>query len=437
MERRSFLTSAATGFALTTLPDWFSARAEAAEVEAQAARPRRIAANDKIRIGLIGAGGSKGGFRQGLGDARNIASRPGVECVAVCDVDLKHLQEASEVFEGSKKYVDFRYLLDRSDIDAVVIGTPDHWHAVIAGMAMRKGKDVYCEKPMTLTIGEGTQLVKLAKETGAVWQTGSQQRSDARFRLACELVRNGRIGQVKKVTAHLPGGSRGTNFQITDAPDDFMFDMWLGPAPETPYIKERTHGSFRHWFDYSGGMMTDWGAHHLDISQWGLGMDKSGPVKVKSKGTAQPADAEKRSFEAFLEYEVTYTYANGVELTATDKGENGVTFEGEDGRWIFVSRGRIAASDPKLLTDPLPEKAERLYVSDNHAQNFVDGIRTRKQPICNVEVGHRSASVCHLGNISLRLGGRELNWDPKKEVFKDDAEANGMINRKMRGGWTI
>jgi predicted dehydrogenase len=184
-------------------------------------------------------------------------------------------------------------------------------------------------------------------------------------------------------------------------------------------------------------MMTDWGAHHLDISQWGLGMDKSGPVKIKSTGTAQPADPEKRSFEAFLEYQVTYTYSNGVELIATDKGENGVTFEGEDGRWIFVSRGRIAASDPKLLTDPLPEKAERLYVSDNHAQNFVDGIRSRKQPICNVEVGHRSASVCHLGNISLRLGGRELNWDPKKEVFKDDAEANGMINRKMRGGWTI
>jgi predicted dehydrogenase len=213
--------------------------------------------------------------------------------------------------------------------------------------------------------------------------------------------------------------------------------MWLGPAPETPYIKERTHGSFRHWFDYSGGMMTDWGAHHLDISQWGLGMDKSGPVKIKSTGTAQPADAEKRSFEAFLEYEVTYTYANGVELLATDKGENGVTFEGEDGRWIFVSRGRIAASDAKLLTDPLPKSAERLYVSDNHAQNFVDGIRTRKQPICNVEVGHRSASVCHLGNLSLRLGGRELNWDPKKETFKDDAEANGMINRKMRGGWTV
>jgi hypothetical protein len=134
---------------------------------------------------------------------------------------------------------------------------------------------------------------------------------------------------------------------------------------------------------------------------------------------------------------VTYTYANGVELLATDKGENGVTFEGEDGRWIFVSRGRIAASDAKLLTDPLPKSAERLYVSDNHAQNFVDGIRTRKQPICNVEVGHRSASVCHLGNLSLRLGGRELNWDPKKETFKDDAEANGMINRKMRGGWTV
>lgn len=436
MDRRKLITSVATGVALTSLPDWFTARGEAAELELQADRPKRIGPNDKIRIGLIGAGGSKGGFRQGLGDARNIASQPGVECVAVCDVDLKHCQEASEVFEGSKKYTDFRYLIDRKDIDAVVIGTPDHWHAVIAGMAIRKGKDVYCEKPMTLTIGEGQDLVKLGKEFGTVWQTGSQQRSDARFRLACELVRNGRLGKIKTVTAHLPGGSRGSNFPIEDVPDDFLFDMWLGPAPETPYIRERTHGSFRHWFDYSGGMMTDWGAHHLDISQWGLGMDKSGPVKIKTVGTAQPPDPEKRSYEAFLTYTVTYTYANGIELIATDKGENGVTFEGEDGKWIFVSRGTIKASDPKLLTDPLPKNAERLYVSDHHHRNFVDGVRSRVQPICNVEVGHRSASVCHLGNLSLRLG-RELNWDPKKEQFTNDAEANGMRRRVMRGGWSV
>jgi predicted dehydrogenase len=437
MNRRHLLLGGAAATAFSTLPDWFVAEARGAEAE-QAGRQRsRIPAGETIRMGLIGAGGSRGGFRQGLGDMRNIANQPGVKVVAVCDVDLLHLEEAAAAFPGASKYVDFRYLLDREDIDAVVIGTPDHWHGIIAAMAMRKGKDVYCEKPLTLTIAEGQALVRLAKENGTVFQTGSQQRSDRRFRLACELVRNGRIGRIKQVVAHLPGGSQGGPFEVATVPKDFLFDMWLGPAPEVPYVRERTHGSFRHWFDYSGGMMTDWGAHHLDIAQWGLGMDNSGPVKIKAEGKAPAADPKKRSFECFLSYKVTYTYANGVELIATNEGENGVTFIGENGQEIFVSRGTISASDEKLITDPLPSRATRLYASDNHAANFVNCIRNREQPICNAEVGHRSVSVCHLGNICLRLGGRELKWDPKAEEFKGDVEANSMRSRPMRGGWTL
>lgn len=436
MNRRQLL---AAGASLAALPSF----AETAENSAPPS-PKRIGPNDKIRVALIGAGGSRGGFRQGLGDTINISRQPGVEIAAVCDVDLLHLDEAANVFkrkDGSlpDKYTDFRYVMARPDIDAVVIGTPDHWHSIIGSHAMKSGKDVYCEKPMTLMIGEGIELVKTARKMGTVWQTGSQQRSDQRFRKACELVRNGRLGKIKQVVAHLPGGTKGGPFDVVEKPHDFLFDMWQGPAKPVPYLEERTHGSFRHWYSYSGGMMTDWGAHHLDISQWGLGRDGSGPVKIKSEGVMPAPDPDKRSFEAVLSYKVTYTYADGVELIATNEGENGVHFYGENGTWIFVSRSTIQASDPKLLDEPLPSGATRLYVSDNHHGNFIDCVRSRQRPICDVEIGHRSASVCHLGNLSIRLGFKELSWDPKKETFvgPNAAEANALKFVPYHGGWTL
>ncbi len=407
--------------------------------------PKKIGPNDKIRVGLIGAGGSRGGFRQGLNDMLNVMGQPGVEGVAVCDVDLPHLEEAASAItkrsngNAPATYTDFRYLLARPDIDAVVIGTPDHWHSIIASHAMKAGKDVYCEKPMTLMIGEGIELVKTARKMGTVWQTGSQQRSSREFRQVCELVRNGRIGKVSKVVAHLPGGTNGGPFDVVEKPKDFLFDMWLGPAPEVPYLEERTHGSFRHWYTYSGGMMTDWGAHHLDIAQWGLGRDGTGPVKVVSEGKMPSSDPSKRSFECALQFKVTYTYADGVELIATNEGPNGVHFYGEDGKWLFVTRGGMQASDPKLLTDPLPASALKLYKSDNHQRNFVDCIRSRERPICDVEIGHRSVSVCHLGNLSIRTGFKELRWDPKKEVFTgpNAAEANALKFAPYHGGWSL
>jgi predicted dehydrogenase len=305
---------------------------------------------------------------------------------------------------------------------------------------MKAGKDVYCEKPMTLKIAEGAELVKIARKMGSVFQTGSQQRSDTRFRMACQLVQNGRIGKVKKVIAHLPGGPKGGPFEVQPVPADFLYDMWLGPAAERPYVKERTHGNFRHWFDHSGGMMTDWGAHHLDIAQWGLGRDGDGPVKVRAKADLPAADPTFRSYECASSFEVTYTYADGVELIATNEGENGVEFHGENGKWIFVSRGRIGASDPALLEEALPENAKKLYVSRNHGRNFVDCIRSRQRTICDVEIGHRSVSVCHLGNICIRLGGGELLWNPKKEEFvggEKKAEANALRSYRYRGGWTL
>jgi predicted dehydrogenase len=428
--RREFLRRSAAGLGAAALPAWFTREAGAQERN----QGGKIAANERINLACIGTGGSKGGFRQGLGVTRGLSRQPGVQVVAVCDVERQHREEAATRFGPEcRAHDDFREVLRRRDIDAVVIGTPDHWHTLIAIAAMRAGKDVYCEKPLTLFIEEGRQIVKTQKQTRRVFQVGSQQRSDGRFRLACELVRNGRIGKVRRVEARLPNGSRGGPFEVQPVPEGFDWEMWLGPAPMTDYIRQRTHGSFRHWYEYSGGMMTDWGAHHLDIIQWGLGMDGSGPIAVESVGEL-PAMA--RGFNCAVSFEVTYTYPQDITVVATHRGENGVRFEGEGG-WIFVSRGRIEASDPRLLEEPLPSSATRLYVSENHARNFIECVRSRQDPICTAEVGHRSVSVCHLGNISLRLGGRRLEWDPAAEKFRGDAEAQAMVNRPMRAPWKL
>jgi len=434
LSRRDFLRRSIAGLSVAALPAWYAREAVAAEAERAAARPRRTGANDRINLACIGPGGSRGGFRQGLGDTHAIQSQGGVQVVAVCDVDRQHREQAARSFGSDcAQFADFRELLQRKDIDAVVIGTPDHWHTLIAIAALRAGKDVYCEKPLTLTIEEGRQLVRAHHQSGRVFQVGSQQRSDGRFRLACELVRNGRLGKIKRVEARIPNGSRGGPFPVQPVPEGFDWEMWLGPAPPAEYVKERTHGTFRYWYEYSGGMMTDWGAHHLDLAQWGLGKDGSGPIRVESRGDL-PAVAN--GYNTAIDFEVTYTYPGDITLVATHEGENGVRFEGENG-WIFVSRGRIDASDPRLLSDPLPANATRLYVSNNHHGNFVDCVRSRKETICPAEVGHRSVSVCHLGNISLRLGGRRMEWDPEKERFTGDDEATRMLGRPMRAPWKL
>ena len=431
LSRRKFMAGTLAGLAAAGAPEWFL-NEEAAALAAQT--PKQFGPNDQINLGLIGAGGSKGGFRQGLGDTRNLARVAGVKVVAVCDVETVHREEAAAAFgPETSKHVDYPELLARPDLDAVVIGTPDHWHGVIAVAAMKAGKSVYCEKPLTLFIDEGKEIVKTQAATGQTFQTGSQQRSDARFRLACELVRNGRIGKIQRVVAHLPAGNTGGPFPIQPVPDGLEWDRWLGPAPMTEYLKERTHGSFRHWLEYSGGMMTDWGAHHLDITQWGLGMDKSGPLTIAATGTRPQPDP--RSYNAFTAFEVTYTYAGDITVVASNQGENGVDFFGSDGQ-VFVSRGRIAASKDEILRDPLPDNAVRLYNSSNHAANFIECIRSRKDCICSAEIGHRSVSVCHLGNLALQAG-RKLQWDPAKEQFINDADANAMIRREMRKPYSL
>lgn len=427
LTRRAFLGRSAAGISLATVPAWYAQEAIAAE-------DKKFGPNDQIQLAVIGPGGSKGGYRQGLGDTRGIAGKKGVKVIAACDVDSQHREEACKVFgPDCKGYADFRELLQDKAIDAVVIGTPDHWHATIAIAALKAGKDVYCEKPLTLHVSEGRKIAEAWKKYNRVFQVGSQQRSDTRFRMACEMVRNGRIGKVQRVEARLPNGTKGGPFAVAPAPSDLNWDMWLGPAPYTDYIKERTHGTFRHWYEYSGGMMTDWGAHHLDITQWGLGMDDSGPEHVEAQGILP---SNPHGYNVAYDFTVTYTYPGGIKVLAMSDGENGVRFEGDQG-WIFVSRSRIEASNEAILKDPLSGSATRLYVSNDHHQNFVDCIRSRKETICTPEIGHRSATVCHIGNISLRMGGRALEWDAKAEKFKNDEEANRFLDRPHRKPFTV
>ncbi|HYP17171.1 MAG TPA: Gfo/Idh/MocA family oxidoreductase, partial [Opitutus sp.] len=325
--------------------------------------------------------------------------------------------------------------------DAIINATPDHWHTLINIAAAKAHKDIYAEKPLTLTIGEGRHVVQAVRDNQVVLQTGTQQRSSRRFRLACELVRNGRLGKLQKADVWLPQGLRDGPFQPSPVPTGLDWDFWLGQAPKVDYVKERCHGTFRFWYDYSGGTMTDWGAHHNDIAYGAIGL--LAPREVASTRLAEPVPG---GYDAYNAYTVNYTYANGIALNIhttpddsiygdiinRDGQRNGIRFEGSDG-WIWVNRQSIRASNPELLTTPLPENAERLYVSDNHWENFFECMRTRKLPICDVETGHRSATMCHLGAISLRTG-RTLTWDAEQEKFTGEhaAEANRYITREMR-----
>jgi predicted dehydrogenase len=432
ISRRSFLKRVSLAGAAAGLPVWFLERdlAEAAPV-------RTLGPNDRPAIALVGCGG------QGRSDASN-AKRFG-DIVAVCDVDASHANAAAKQFtEGGKTpaiFDDFRKVMERDDIQIILTTTPDHWHTLVNLAAAMAGKDVYSEKPLTLTIDEGRHLVKAVRKNNIVLQTGTQQRSSARFRLACELVRNQRIGQLKQITVWLPAGLRAGPFASQPAPAELNWNFWLGQAPKVDYVPQRCHQTFRFWYDYSGGTMTDWGAHHNDIARWAVGLD--GPVSIEGAASTQPIPG---GYTAFSDYEVTFTYANGVRQTVKtthddtiyggvvkENGQrNGIKFEGSNG-WIWVNRDEIEASDDALLTTPLAAGATRLYVSNDHMGNFFDCVRSRKLPVADVETGHRSASVCHLGVMSLRLG-RKLEWDPVREKFTGEGvhDANKMLAREMR-----
>ncbi|MFO1475430.1 MAG: Gfo/Idh/MocA family oxidoreductase [Verrucomicrobiota bacterium] len=431
--RRSFLKSTAVLAAATSLPEWFVERSLGAPAPVKAPGP-----NDQPAIALVGCGG------MGQADARN-ASRFG-RVVALCDVDSNRLAQAKEGYPDAKTYSDFRRVMDRNDIDVVICGTVDHWHVLVSMAAVNSGKDIYCEKPLTRTIQEGQRLIKTVHQSRRILQTGTQQRSDPRFRLACELVRNNRLGPIRHVDVWVPMGLRDGPFAHTPVPEGFDYEFWMGPTPVIDYVKERTHGTFRYWWDYAGGTVTDWGVHHNDIALWGLGMDHSGPVSIEGKALI---DTVPGGYTAPREWRVDYQYASGITHTCqTTKGngpygqvldadaqQHGIRFNGDNG-WIFVTRGKIEASDPDLLSTPLPPDAVRLYESNDHMGNFFDCVVSRNAPIADVEIGHRSASICHIGVLAIRLG-RKLTWNPEKEKFKGDREANHYLSNPMRKPWTF
>jgi predicted dehydrogenase len=405
------------------------------------------AKNERPRLALIGCGG------QGSGDARG-ASNFG-DFLAVCDVDSRHAERAkSDKNIGKGKadvYEDYRKVLDRKDIDAVIIGTPDHWHSKILIDAMKAGKDAYCEKPLTLTIDEGKKIGQVARSTGRVVQVGTQQRSDHNkvFLLAVAMVRSGRIGKIKKVTAAIGDGPTGGPFAVEKPPAELNWDMWLGQAPKVDYRAKRCHYEFRWWYEYSGGKLTDWGAHHVDVSHWGLGMEESGPTTIEViKGELPVAykqgwpTADDR-YNTTTHFLVKATFANGIPLYIRDDTENGVTFEGDHGK-IFVTRDRIdlqGGAVDALYKQSVPESLlKELRKSkglEGHMANFIECCRDRSTPASDVWSHHRMLTTCHLANIAIRLGGRKLTWDPAREEIVGDDEANAWQTRPQRAGYEV
>lgn len=405
-------------------------------------------------MGVIGTG------NQGTNDLFGFLRDERVQIVAVCDlnrespgywdgriggreparqiVDWNYArQRRSGLYKGCAAYEDFRQVIERKDIDALLIAVPDHWHSIPVIQGARAGKDIYGEKPLSLTIAEGRAMSDAVRQNHRIFQTGSQQRSDTRFRKACELVRNGRIGKLHTVRCGLPGGTpdlakTGDRKDPEPVPEGFHYAMWLGPAPEAPYCPARCHVNFRWILDYSGGQITDWGGHHPDIAQWGMDTERTGPVAIRN---AKGEFAKDKLWNTATEFYFEAVYQNGVTMIVSNRERGGVKFEGSDG-WVWVNRGAIEASPKSLLDSEIGPNETHLYRSDDHFRNFIDCVISRKEPVAPIEIAHRSITIGHLGNISLRLG-RDLKWDPEAERVVGDDEANRMLSRPMRKPWSL
>lgn len=454
--RRQFLRRTAQSSLAVAAPYWFPCKKSLA-AESQAA-------SDRPNIALVGVGG------RGTAISKQAVQYGNV--VAICDVDLKHAEAAKAAFGGTADiYQDYRKLLDRSDVELIINGTPDHWHTKVNVDACLAGKDIYTEKPLTLTIDEGKILRDVVKETERVVQTGTQQRSEKAFQTAVELVRNGRIGTLKQVWVALPWYStKGGPFAASTPPAPLDWDLYQGQAPERDYCVQRTHQVFRWWYMYAGGIVTDWGNHHVDIAQWGMDRDLSGPTTIDARGIF-PNEGRPDCFDTPDRFFCRMTYADGPELLyfaainqrreyGTEKADptpqekldwlfgndcpeeiktydrDGIMFIGDRGR-VFVNRGGIYGKPAEELAEnPLPDDAWRVPSSDDHMGNFFHCVKTREEPVAPVRIEHRTVSVCHLTNLSIRLG-RPLTWDPEKEVFVGDDEANGWLSREQREPYTI
>ena len=453
--RRHFLQNS-TGTAAALMPAFMSA--------AGTARPgKRPAPSGRVTLALIGAGS------QGTTDMRNFLQDERVQVVATCDVE-KESDRYNKAFKGAffgreparrivnkhygeqdsksgggnfcEAYEDFRDVLARKDIDAVLIATPDHWHVPISVLAARAGKHIYCEKPVSLSVAEGRFLCTEIERAGVRFQTGSQQRSDIHFRMACEFVRNGRLGKIKRITVGLASHNRNNNgcadqTAPTPVPAGLNYDLWLGPcAADLPFCPARLHSNWRWLWAHGGGNVTDFGAHHLDIVQWALGMDEGGPVDIFNPMPQWPAPGSFYQTPELFSFQ--FRYASGIEVTVTDGDANpsGVHFEGENGTTLFVKRGSIKTNPADLLRQSIKPEEVHLYESKSHSRNLIDCILEKKQTICPPEIGHRSATIAHLGNIALKLG-RGFKWNPETEKIDGNDEAMAMLTRPMRAPWNL
>ena len=395
-----------------------------------------IAPSNRIVMGGIGLGS------MGSGNTRNFLGKEEVQYVAVCDVDRNHRGKAALMVNGRYKnkdcrtYADYREFLEKEKLDAVTCALPDHWHAIISIAAADKGLDIYGEKPLARSIVEARAIVNAVEKNKVIWQTGSWQRSRPNFHQAAELVRNGRIGKITHVEVGLPNGRKpiGTP-PIQNAPEELDWGMWLGPAPTVPY-RGVSHWDWRWILDYSGGQLTDWAGHHIDIAHWGLGYDRTGPISIEGKGV-YPREG---IFDVPVEYDFTCEYKTGVKIRVANSAKlprrMGTCWYGDKG-WLHVDRGdRIDAEDRTILDEVIGDDEIKLYKSTDHHQNFLDCVKSREETITPAETAHRSISVGLLGEIAM-LTGKKLAWDPDKEVITNSAYANKMLVRPYKAPWKL
>ncbi len=426
--RRDFIKkSMATGLGLVITPHIIPASAMG--------RGGAIPPSDRILTAVIGAGS------QGMGDARWFMRHPDVQFVAACDVDEKHRVRAKQVFDthyktsDTRTYPDYRELLEKEKIDAAILALPDHWHALIAVAVANKGIDIYGEKPLARTITDGRAIVDAAEKNQIIWQTGSWQRSVQHFHKACELVINGRIGKISHAEVGLPDGVKSVGTPpVMAVPDGLDWNFWLGPAPKKPF-RGIVHWNWRWILDYSGGQMTDWAGHHIDIAHWGLGLDRSGPVEIQGEGV-YPREG---IYNVPAEYDFTLKYENGTTIRVANRSrlphDMGTTWYGENG-WISVDRRGLSAEDPAILEEVIGPGEIHLYNSPDHVRNFLDCIKSRQETITPAEVAHRSISAGLLGEIAM-LTRETLHWNSGSERFTNSEHANRLLSRPYRKPWAL
>ena len=431
MDRRRFLKQAA-GIAVGAMAAPYVARSSALGADGA------VSPSERIVMGFIGTGG------RGSALLRNFLGLRGSQVVAVCDVKQPARENAQRTVDkryndqGCKPYIDFRELLGRDDIDAVTVASTDHWHVLLSLMAVKAGKDVYCEKPLGLSVEQGRALRDAVQRYGRVFQFGTQERSSWSTRFACEMVLSGRVGKIHTVKVGSRFSRASGNYPPMPVPDWLDYDMWLGPAPWAPYTENRVRNN--HWFhisDYALGFIAGCGIHTVDMAQWGNGTDLTGPVEVEGTGEFPPDGL----CDCALGWNVNLKFAGGVTMNFTDGKKNplGVKFEGTDG-WVFVKErhlgGTFDAEPKSLLKEPIRPDEVHLPVSNHHQGNFLECVKTRKRTVAPVEVAVRSDAICQLSDIAMRLG-RKLKFDPDNERFLDDAEANRMLSRPMRAPWRL